>query len=73
VRNRLHGDASGVAVIRPDIALQVARACGSMQRAEAALLRKVDAPSATMSDVSRAHREFLADVAEVRHTVRRHA
>lgn len=68
----LHGDANGVAVVPRDIAAEVARACGSMQQAEAALLRKVNAPSATMTDVSRAHREFLADVAEVRRAIGRH-
>jgi regulator of RNase E activity RraA len=67
----LHGDANGVAVVPRDVAAQVARTCGSMQQAEAALLRKVSAPGATMTDVSRAHRELLADVAEIRRAIGR--
>jgi regulator of RNase E activity RraA len=69
----LHGDANGVAVVPRDIAAELARACGSMQQAEAALLRKVNAPSATIADVSRAHREFLAEVAEIRRAIGRPA
>jgi 4-hydroxy-4-methyl-2-oxoglutarate aldolase len=68
----LHGDANGVAVVPLDIAAEVARACGPMQRAEAALLGKINAPSATIVDASRAHREFLAEVAEVRRAIGRH-
>ena len=68
----LHGDANGVAVVPLDIAAVVARTCGSMQTAESSLLRKVNAPGATMTEVSRAHREFLAELAEIRRAIGRH-
>ena len=56
----LHGDANGVAIVPIEIASAVADLCGPMRDAESDLLGKVNAPGATVQEVSRAHREFLA-------------
>ena len=56
----LHGDANGVAIVPIEIASAVADLCGPMRDAESDLLEKVNAPGATVQDVSRAHRQFLA-------------
>ena len=65
----IHGDANGVAIVPIEIASGVADACGPMRDAESDLLGKVNAPSATVKDVSRAHREFLAACDELQRAI----
>ncbi len=62
----LHGDANGVAIVPIEIAGAVASLCRPMLEAEATLLKRVNDPGASVAEVNRAHREFVAQVEDMK-------